>query len=215
MSPTDNDLDEYKQRGLQEGTNSSTEFTDSELLSGIAKNDESAFELLYDRYSPTLYAICLRILKHEVEAREVLSEVFLEVWEKASRYDYQRGSIQALLSTLARCRSIDRLRANTSKSFSQSRLSELWYFALSHTTTLAPQEQLERSEEIAVLRDAMLKLNELQREALILAYFDGRTHTEISQSLKIPLGTAKTAIRRGITILREYIAGVKSLEVEQ
>jgi RNA polymerase sigma-70 factor, ECF subfamily len=214
MIPADDEFNEWNQRPLLEGLNSSTEFTDSELLEGIGRNEESAFEILYERYAPTLYAICLRILKHEFEAREVLSEIFLEVWAKSDRYDAQRGPLRAYLSTLARCRSIDRLRSNTSKNCSQARLGELWYWTDRRKDSFAPHEQLEQVEEIASLRDAMRNLNDLQRKALSLAYFDGQTHLEVAQSLKIPLGTAKTAIRRGIAILRECILGLSSQKQE-
>lgn len=188
--------------------------SDAELLAGIGDGDELAFETLYDRYSASLYAVCLRILRHDLEAREVLSEVFLEVWEKASFYDRKKGSIRTFLSMIARCRAIDRLRSISSKRYSQSRLSELWDLACNRVSTSSPHEAIERSEDIDHLRDAMHRLSDIQREALCLAYFDGLTHVEISESLNVPLGTAKTAIRRGIAILREFFDCVSSGDVE-
>lgn len=199
-----------------ERSTSSTELTDSELMEGIVRSEELAFEAIYDRYAPTLYSICFRILRHEFEAREVLSEVFLELWEKASRYDQQRGSIRAYLVTLTRCRAIDRLRSNKAKSHDQTRLSEVWHATFSHrTTSFAPYEHLERDEEISLLRDAMDRLNANQFQILSMAYFEGLTHIEIAQALKIPLGTAKTTIRRSIAILREFISGLNRQEVEK
>ncbi len=209
-------MDDWKDGTRMEQSISSTVPTDSELMEGIARREETAFEAIYDRYASMLYSICFRILRHEFEAREVLSEVFLELWEKASRYDQQRGSSRAYLVTMTRCRAIDRLRSMAAKSHDQTRLSKVWHATSSRRTpAFAPHEHMERDEEIDLLRDAMDRLNANQFQILSMAYFEGLTHAEIAQALKIPLGTAKTTIRRSIAILREFISGLNRQEVEK
>ena len=216
MSRTDDRIDTWNDGSPGADSMSLAAMSDAELMDAIARNVESAFEAIYDRYASTLFAVCFRILRNEFEAREVLSEVFLELWDKASRYDAERGSIRAFLVTLARCRAIDRLRSTTSKTHNQSRLREIWHATSSRRNeSFAPHDHLERDEEKSILRDAMGCLNELQLQVLSLAYFEGLTHSEIALSLKIPLGTAKTAIRRGIATLRTAISGLINREVDQ
>ncbi len=216
MSRSDGRLETWNDGSLGADLTLLTALSDAELMDAIARNVEPAFEAIYERYASTLFAICFRILRHEFEAREVLSEVFLELWDRANRYDPERGSIRAFLVTLARCRAIDRLRSTTSKTHNQSRLCEIWHATSSRRSeSFAPHDHLERDEERILLHDAMGCLNELQLQVLSLAYFEGLTHSEIAQSLKIPLGTAKTAIRRGIATLRAAISGLSNREVDQ
>src|SRR2546428_3879967 len=84
---------------------------DFELMRAIAARDQSALRTLYDRHSGIVYSLCLRVLRNSAEAEEVLVEVFWEAWDKGGRYDAGRGSPLTYLTTLARSRSIDRLRS--------------------------------------------------------------------------------------------------------
>src|SRR3954471_20847194 len=83
----------------------------SALLERVARGDTQSFEDLYDRYSPMLYAVLLRILGRPEDAQEVLQETFVKVWTNATLFDKARGSEAAWLIAIARSRGIDRLRS--------------------------------------------------------------------------------------------------------
>src|SRR4051812_26850503 len=86
------------------------------LIPFVAQGDTVAFEELYDRYSPTLYALLLRIVGNAEDAQEVLQETFVKVWSNAGTYDAVRGSEAAFLISIARSRGIDRLRSRRIRS---------------------------------------------------------------------------------------------------
>ena len=104
--------------------NQQTDAEDAELLRAVARGDESAFARVYDRYSPILLGLLLRILRSRAEAEDVLQEVFLQVWQQARSFDESRGRAFTWLVTLARSRAIDRLRAVDSRQRAAQRSAE-------------------------------------------------------------------------------------------
>lgn len=184
------------------------EMSDADLMQCIAGGDEKAFESLYDRYAATLYAVCLRVLRREADAAEVLSEIFLEVWEKADRYEPQRGSTRGFLVTLARCRSIDRARSINASSGRIEKLTIIREASQSGREEAAqPHMRIIQEEESSMLRSALGSLNGTQQRLLQMAFFDGLTHPQIAKELDMPLGTVKTSIRRGLRLLRDLLRG--------
>jgi RNA polymerase sigma-70 factor (ECF subfamily) len=175
--------------------------SDAELLHAIAGGDEQALASLYDRYRVILFSLVLRILHSRDEAEDVLQELFLQVWKRASDFDEARGRPFTWLVTLARSRAIDRLRSLASRERAVTESAR----------TAGPDEWSDavddaiRSEESAVVRRALAELPEDQRRALLLAYFEGLTQTEIATRLGAPLGTIKTRMRSGMIKLRELL----------
>ena len=88
--------------------------TDHDLMRAVSEGDAVSFASLYDRYSPAVLALCIRILRSRAYAEELLSDVFQEVWNRPERYDPARGNVLTYLITLARSRAIDRLRSRNS-----------------------------------------------------------------------------------------------------
>ncbi len=185
-----------------------TELSDEELMAAIARRAESAFEALYDRYASTLYAICLRVLRVEADAADVLSEVFFEVWDKSSRFSALRGSARSYLVTLTRCRSVDRLRSIGSRANQLKKLVECVEGGLTHGAqdNIDPSDAMAGQENVTALRTAVDSLADVQRDVLMAAYFDGLTQIQIAEKLNLPLGTVKTAIKRGLERLRQSLA---------
>jgi RNA polymerase sigma-70 factor (ECF subfamily) len=184
-----------------------------DLLSEIANGNLVAFETLYDAYSGQLFAICRRILKEEQESRDVLSEVFLEVWQKANRFDPQRGSVETFLFSIARTRSIDRLRKLNGRNYQTKKPTSISGFdeALSSNSPRPIQQMLAREVQGQV-HNALGELEPTQRRLLEAAYFDGLSHSQISSQFSIPLGTVKTSIRRAILCLRQLLQRDCTLE---
>ncbi len=173
-----------------------------DLVARVVGGDQAAFEQLYEQSSPLLFTLVSRIVGNEGEAADLLQEVYLEVWRKASNYDHARGTPMAWLVTLARSRAIDRVRALGSRgkgvtaSLDDTPASDL---IASNTDAM---EISAASERQALVWAALKTLPLVQRQAIELAYYEGLTHVEISERLNVPLGTIKTRIRLAMEKLR-------------
>jgi RNA polymerase sigma-70 factor (ECF subfamily) len=173
------------------------EADDLKLIASLRAGDQSAMERLYDRYSPLIYGLCLRIVKNAADADEVTGKVFLEFWQKLDRFDQNRGNVTSYLITLTRSRCLDRLRA-LDRPARTLRIDQV----------PAPAEPMEHEfgdEQRRRVRSALDGLKDEQRSALELAYFEGLSHAEIAAKLQKPLGTVKTHIRSALTLLRRCL----------
>lgn len=173
---------------------------DAENLRAVARGDESALSSLYDSYSRILFRLILRILNDREEAEDVLQEVFLQVWRRAADYDERRGRPFTWLVTLARSRAIDRLRALGSRQRAVTESAR----EVSEEVSDAARDAF-KSEQGEIVRRALAELPEEQRRALVLAYFEGLSQSEIAVRLGAPLGTVKTRMRSGLMKLRELL----------
>ncbi|HVG37784.1 MAG TPA: sigma-70 family RNA polymerase sigma factor [Pyrinomonadaceae bacterium] len=182
------------------GPHPEQDVSDAELLRAVARGDQQAFASLYDQYSHILFGLLLRILHRRSEAEDVLQEVFLQAWQKASDFDSERGRAFTWLVTLARSRAIDRLRAVESRDRTANRAAQ----ETSDRVVDADDEAI-RSAEGEIVRGALAQIPEEQRETLLLAYFEGLTQSEIAARLGEPLGTVKTRTRSGLIKLRDLL----------
>src|SRR5215210_5089660 len=169
-------------------------------LHAIARGDEQALAALYDRYRLILFSLINRILHSQPEAEDVLQEVFLQVWRRASAFDEARGRPFTWLVTLARSRAIDRLRSLGSR----DRTAQEAARDVPDSISSAADDAV-KSEQGEIVRRALQELPEEQRRTLLLAYFEGLTQSEISERLNTPLGTVKTRMRSGMIKLRELL----------
>jgi RNA polymerase sigma-70 factor, ECF subfamily len=172
-----------------------------ELLAAAARGDEQAFAAFYDRTSPRVYGMVLRVVRDPAQAAEVTQDVYLQVWREAARYDPELGSVLTWLLTIAHRRAVDRVRSARSASQRDDRYAavqaERPYDEVS--------ERVHAGLEAQRVRNALHDLTETQREAISLAYFGGYTHREVAALLDLPLGTAKTRIRDGLIRLRDAL----------
>ena len=186
------------------------EYSDSELLQRVASRDEKALDMLYSRYSVPLYSLLLRILRTEEEAENLLQEIFLQIWHKAYLYKEQRGTPYVWLISLARNRAIDRLRSKEHRQLSQTIGSEGIELLLDLDVKSNPFQSLLRGEYKEAVRQALSSLPKSQRQVIEMAYYEGRTQSEIAKTLGKPLGTVKTQTRQGMIMLRKFLK--KTLE---
>jgi RNA polymerase sigma-70 factor, ECF subfamily len=177
-----------------------------ELLERVAGGDRHAFTTLYDVVAPTVYGMARRVLRDEAQAEEVTQEVLVEVWRTAGRYDRQRGSAMAWVTTLAHRRAVDRVRSEEARRRAVERVQP----------ACAPDEALDAvADEVVAhvvadvdrgrVQQALDRLSAIQRQSVELAFFDGNTHAEIAAALELPLGTVKTRIRDGLLRLRQML----------
>jgi RNA polymerase sigma-70 factor (ECF subfamily) len=180
--------------------------SDNDLLHALARGDEAALAAIYDRYRLILFGLIMRILHDRTDAEDVLQEVFLQVWRRAGDFDEARGRAFTWLVTIARSRALDRLRSAGSR----ARLAEGAAQAPSEDIGDAALDAV-KSEQVAIVRQALAGLPDEQRKPLFLAYFEGLTQTEIAARLGDPLGTVKTRMRSGLIKLRESLGQARDL----
>lgn len=170
------------------------------LLSRVARGDEAAFEDLYDRTSAAVFGLARRVVRDPARAEEVAQEVFLQVWQTATRFDAQRGSAKTWVLTLAHRRAVDAVRRDQSSSDREQRYD--WSGGPDFD---AVQEEVGTRLEHEQVRRCLKHLTELQREAVTLAYFGGYTYAEVSTLLEANPATVKTRMRDGLIRLRDCL----------
>ena len=177
-----------------------------DLLEEIAEGSISAFESFYDRYWGLVYTICVRVLKHELEAQDALSEIFLEVWQRAHLFDPRRGTAESFVISISRSRAIDRKRKIASQDRTKNTQSEFVDLNSVESRDIChPVDTIIAQEERYKVQSALTKLKGDQRRTLEAHYYDGLTHEQISSKYKLPLGTVKTTIRQSIRVLGETL----------
>jgi RNA polymerase sigma-70 factor (ECF subfamily) len=175
--------------------------TAEELLVEVAKGDQAAFERLYPMVAGPVWGMVRRVVRDPAQSEEVAQEVLVEIWRTAPRYDPARGSAQTWALTLAHRRAVDRVRSAQARAERETRVGAESIdreFDQVAETVAASLEQ----EQV---RHCLGTLTELQRESVQLAYYGGRTYSEVATLLRVPLGTVKTRLRDGLIRLRDCL----------
>ena len=176
-----------------------------QLLARVADGDQRAFAELYDTLSSRVFGLILRVLVDRSQSEEVLQEVFLELWQSASRFAPNRGQGRTWVLTIAHRRAVDRVRSSQASTDRDVRAGfrDLGVAFDSVAEDVALKVDAER------VTVALAALPEVQREAVVLAYYGGYSQSEIAALTSAPLGTVKTRMRDGLSRLRSEM-GVTS-----
>jgi RNA polymerase sigma-70 factor (ECF subfamily) len=170
---------------------------EAEMLARIAQGDVEALGALYDRFAPLVFPVALRVLRVRAEAEDALHDAFVIVFERASQYAPERGSVSSWLVTLVRNLCIDRARRR------ERRGALVQKEALAPSIgTETPEELLTDATERARVRKALDTLPEAQRDTLLVAFFEGLSYPEIAEREGVPLGTIKSRAARAMAALR-------------
>ena len=180
----------------------------TQLLHATAAGDQRAFAQLYQQTSAHLYGVLVRMLQRRDWAEEALQDCFIKIWQKAETYDSDKGAPLTWLLTVARYRALDLLRMKRPEVEMPEEGDEHQLPPM----TLADdsQDPLARADEgqgIARMHGCLKVLAPEQREAVMLAYYEGYTHQELAERMRSPLGTVKSWVRRGLARLRECLDG--------
>ncbi len=182
---------------------------DLTLMARVVTADSQALAKLYEKYQRKIYSVILRIVKSEEDACEILQDVFLQVWQKATLFEGNRGSFSAWIVTLAHNKAINLLRSRRAKKSALEvkqdfeQLSELINErTIDRRTALDDQMESDQREHIMALLE---RIPVEQRTALVMAYYGGYSQSEIAKALNQPLGTIKTRMRQGMIRLHELI----------
>ena len=162
-----------------------------------------------DTYGGVVFGMARRVLTDPQLAEEVAQDSFVALWRRPGAFDPDRGSLKSFLLGVARNKAIDAVRREEAGKRARDSLA-----AEVEMASAAPSgsEQVVSLEEQQEMRDVLARLSEVQREAIVLAYFGGRTYREVATELGIPEGTAKTRLRDGLTRMRELMTDPKRSE---
>jgi RNA polymerase sigma-70 factor, ECF subfamily len=174
--------------------------SDARLVVGIGRFREDALAEAYRRHGGAVFALSRRLTGERALAEEVVQEVFLRLWNEPDRFDPERGSLRSYLLAHAHGRSVDLIRAETSRRNREERdarmTAESGYDLEREVWDLALGDQV---------RDALGSLSDGERAAIELAYFGGHTYREVARLLDEPEGTVKSRIRAGLGRLRSSL----------
>ncbi len=176
---------------------------DADLLVRVATGDEIAFARLYDRFSPGLYSLILKMVRDETEAEDILQEGFTHIWRRATTYDPARSSAFTWAVMIFRHKAIDRLRARQRRERIVEKASAEPMLSTASDSRSADAPAMH--ERQALIRLALGQIPLDQKQAVELAFFSGYTHEQIAEKLATPLGTIKARVRRGLLRLREFL----------
>jgi RNA polymerase sigma-70 factor (ECF subfamily) len=195
---------------------------DAALVNEVAAGSQDALAALYDRYGDAVFAAAIRLTSDRQVAEEVVQETFLALWNRAEIFDPDTGSLAAWLHTIARNRTVDRLRAagrrpnlvplSAGYDSEEHDTAALERIVASGTVLggadlgPGPEGELAGAELRSLIRAALAELPEHERTALLLAYSAEMSQSEIAERLGWPLGTVKTRTRRALLRMREALA---------
>jgi RNA polymerase sigma-70 factor (ECF subfamily) len=164
----------------------------------VASGDRAALRIVFEDTSAKLFGVVVRILNDRSEAEDVLQDVYLTVWRKAGSFDPARASPITWLVAIARNRAIDRLRASAAG----RRMEPIEHAEDIQDAGPSALERVAAGQDHARLAGCLGELEERHAIAIRAAFLDGTTYEELALRMRVPLGTMKSWIRRGLLKLR-------------
>lgn len=169
------------------------------LLQATARGDEQAFRKLYEKTSPALLGLCMRMLKDRNKAEEVLQEAFVKIWYHAAEYHEERGRVSTWLTSIVRYRALDALRSQLPQHSADAEMLE------TASDEPGPLQWLVTGDEMNAFQGCLEQLSGEQKQLIVLSFIEGLTHQQLTQRVDSPLGTIKSWIRRGLQSLRRCL----------
>jgi len=182
-------------------------FSDIQIMSKVVEYDSKALEELYDRYSPILYSLIKKIVEDKTKAEEVLVDVFVIVWESKDSSNISTDNVYTWLITLARNKAVDRKRRDENSEgmpeYNDNYKDRFIIPKLSKSI-----DPLDLNKALSVkdnFEEALNKLTDAQKFVLYLAYYEGKSHSEIAKQLNIPVATVKSKIKLSLSNLKQNL----------
>lgn len=175
-------------------------------LAAVARKDTTAFRSLYDATSAKLFAFALRILVKRELAEEVLQESFVNIWNSASSYQPGLAAPMTWMTTIVRNKAFDLLRRVEDAVEIDADTFDKEVMEALESTNPTPIEALQMSGDAKALASCLSRLEGLHRQAIALAFYHDLSHSEVAEQMRLPIGTVKTWIRRGLERLRQCLS---------
>jgi RNA polymerase sigma factor (sigma-70 family) len=172
-------------------------YTETELVHLLQKQDDKAFEQLYNKYHKALFTASYQRIGDTEICNDILQQVFVSIWQKIKSYDATKGKLFTWMLNITKNASIDYLRSKAHKQLQQNQNVDNNVYTSSLTTNA-----IVNIDGIGI-KNFILSLKEEYKAVLIQSYFEGYTHDEISENLQIPVGTVKTRLRASLIELRK------------
>ncbi len=179
---------------------------DEELMQRVQARDESALAELMRTHLPLLRTVISRVVHRDQDVDDTVQDVFIEVWSRSHLYNAAKGKALGWIITMARRRAIDRVRRRQAYDRAEERMRlSAERDPQSEAVDCHVEEDANRADCLAMLREAMATLPDAQREALELAYCHGLSQREIALKTNTPLGTIKTRLELGLRKVRALV----------
>jgi RNA polymerase sigma-70 factor (ECF subfamily) len=194
----------------------------SDLLARTGLGDRAAFATLYARTSAHLLGVVMRIQRDRALAEDILQEVYVNVWRAAQSFDAAQSQPLTWLTSVARNRAIDSLRraqaqpqlkANLSTTANEDEETDVYDTVADDAP--GPLDLLSRASDARALSACMQGLSAQQRQSVALAFFDGLSHAEVAESMREPLGTVKSWVRRALMSLKNCLEAAVQRDAER
>lgn len=172
---------------------------EDELIAGLRAKDRKTTEYLYEKYSRALFAVITRIISDRDIAEEVFHDAFIKITRKIDSYEESKGRLYTWMANICRNSAIDKLRSKEISQTTKTNAIDDFVFGLE-----SQSGTMEQVEAIGV-KELLNNLNEDQRFIIEYIYFQGYTHSELSEEFEIPLGTVKSRVRAALQVLKKNI----------
>jgi RNA polymerase sigma factor (sigma-70 family) len=180
---------------------------DAALVKRARAGDRRALGEIYDRYATSAYSLAVRLIG-AAAAEDVMHDAFVTLMTKPDAFDARRGSFRSWFLSVVHHRCISLLRANHI-SVDETALAEL------PSADPEPADTIVQRLRGAAVREALMRLPEAQREALVLTYYGGLSQSALASRLGVPLGTIKARMRRGLVTLQTFLGGETLMDEER
>ena len=193
----------------------------SQLLARAGLGERAAFATLYERTSAHLLGVVMRIQRDRSLAEDILQEVYVNVWRAAQSFDAAQSQPLTWLTSVARNRAIDSLRRAQSQPQLKTNVQtinddeETDVYDTVADDAPGPLDLLSRASDARALSACMQGLSAQQRQSVALAFFDGLSHAEVADSMRQPLGTVKSWVRRALMSLKSCLEAAVQRDAER
>ncbi|WP_294210971.1 sigma-70 family RNA polymerase sigma factor [uncultured Chryseobacterium sp.] len=174
-------------------------YSEEQLILLLKDRNENGYHYLYDHYSGALYGVILRIVQSKEYTEEIIQDVFVKIWNSIAQYDAGKGRFYTWMINIARNTAIDYLK---SKSFQNELKNQSLPDFVYDSAELSVQDH---SSDHIGFSSILGSLEKDKQQLIDMAYYQGYTQNEISEKLKMPLGTVKTKMRSALMKLKDLL----------
>jgi RNA polymerase sigma-70 factor (ECF subfamily) len=175
--------------------------SEEQLIERLKRRESQAMAVLYDRFKRLVYSIIYHSVREQGVAEDLTQETFWRVWNRIQTFDSEKGKLEQWISTIARNRAVDHLRAMRNAPQLSVEVIE------TRGSFFSTQSHASRIERESLILNALKTLTPAQREMIELAHYQGMTQTEIAETVQRPLGTVKGILRSALKVLRGAMEG--------